>query len=731
MSKSRISRVRAWARWATTCCAILVFGTGFGQAAQFLIEPSHLQASIGDTVALTAYATGPGAVRYQWYFDDNRIPGATNPALTLTNVQLFQGGAYYVTATGPGWSVDSREAHLEVSFPTGRNPQPIEIPGDEFANPYPSVIHVSGLTGMVSKVTVSLSRTTSDGIDDTDILLVGPHGQSVVLLCNVGQGELHSDFAITFDDDGAILPEFGYVPSGRFKPQGCPLPALGGPAPPAPYGTNLAVFNGTDPNGDWSLFVLSEDNETLDGEIEAGWSLTFIGPTAEPRFLGPVTHHVRLGNATPAAPYLTWATAATNIQDAIDAAAPGDEVLVDDGVYATGQSALFGNDRFRVFVSKPLAVRSRNGASRTFIEGYNTGEVPIGGFASNLVSCVRLVSGASLFGFTLTNGGAWDSGSGVYGGGTNSLVADCVLANNRCNAEGGGAAYATLARCLFKGNEAGDEGAGAAHSVLIDCELIGNFASDGGGAYQSRLERCRVIGNQANGYAGGAYQCTALNTLFVGNTAQAGAGTLASDLVNCTVAANTCLPIFLGGEMGGAVYGGTCVNGIVYDNTDLTPAGKPNYSSGPLAPSLSFAASCTTPPWPAPRNISAAPRFVNAAAGDYHLRLDSPCIDAGTNLDGFAASDFTGLRRPLDGNRDGVARPDMGAFEFNPLFFTSITRTNGHVQLSWFDSLPEMHLQSASALDTPAWTNVPFAPGTHSTELPARTSPQFFRLMLP
>lgn len=68
---------------------------------------------------------------------------------------------------------------------------------------------------------------------------------------------------------------------------------------------------------------------------------------------------------------------------------------------------------------------------------------------------------------------------------------------------------------------------------------------------------------------------------------------------------------------------------------------------------------------PGPGDISADPLFVNAVSGDYHLKVGSPCIDAGTN-DGAPNTDFDGDSRPLDGDLDGVAITDMGADEFRP-----------------------------------------------------------------
>ncbi len=61
-----------------------------------------------------------------------------------------------------------------------------------------------------------------------------------------------------------------------------------------------------------------------------------------------------LNNQMPTAPYTNWATAATTIQDAVDAAMGKDTVLVTNGVYASGGRAAFGTTTNRVAITRSI-----------------------------------------------------------------------------------------------------------------------------------------------------------------------------------------------------------------------------------------------------------------------------------------------------------------------------------------------------------------------------------------
>lgn len=161
---------------------------------------------------------------------------------------------------------------------TFTNPAVLSIPDNANGSPYPSTITVTGMSGAVSKVVVNLKGLNHTYPDDLDILLVGPGGQKVMLMSDVGSGSDVVNVNLTFD--GAVstsLPNSSQISSGTYLPtnyastSGSADP-FGAPAPAAPYGTSLGALNGTAPNGTWQLFV-KDDSGQDQGSLASGWEL--------------------------------------------------------------------------------------------------------------------------------------------------------------------------------------------------------------------------------------------------------------------------------------------------------------------------------------------------------------------------------------------------------------------------------------------------------------------------
>jgi subtilisin-like proprotein convertase family protein len=152
------------------------------------------------------------------------------------------------------------------------------------ALPYPSVINVSGLAGVVSKVTVSLVELSHTFPADLDVMLAGPAGQRVMLMSDAGAGNAVNGVTLKFDDDAAItLPQSGQIFNGSYRPTdyepGDPFIA---PAPGGPFASALSAFVGANPNGVWSLYV-TDDRGVDSGVLAGGWRLNILtmpGPEA-------------------------------------------------------------------------------------------------------------------------------------------------------------------------------------------------------------------------------------------------------------------------------------------------------------------------------------------------------------------------------------------------------------------------------------------------------------------
>ena len=425
------------------------------------------------------------------------------------------------------------------------------------------------------------------------------------------------------------------------------------------------------------------------------------------------THYVDVNSPAPTPPYTSWAAAATVIQDAVDAAAAGDEIVVTNGAYPC------------VNVTKPVAVRSINGPEWTKVDGHGTNR------------CVYLSSGATLSGLTLTNGTG--VGGGVFCASQTAVVSNCLIVSNAVlplgitpyeTGYGGGAYQGTLNNCALAGNSAicgagaygstlnqcalsnnfvqngyawdgfdsfhtyGGYGAGAYGSALNGCTVTSNSAVGGGGVAESSLNQCVLVGNLARGSnddirynglgggclnsklndcvvkansaidrGGGAFGSTLTNCSFTGNSASSGGAAFLCAIVTGTFNANSSAffdagvvvySTLIGATVAGndsGVVGSTLYNSVTIFNGEEA---SQNYDASSI---LNF---CCTSPLPTNGfgNITNAPLFVDLAGGNFRLQSNSPCVNAGNNA-------YTPTGPDLDGNPRTVGGTvDIGAYEF-------------------------------------------------------------------
>lgn len=173
-------------------------------------------------------------------------------------------------------------------LPAFRSTAGITIPASGtsgVSGPYPPQISLSGLHGNVTDLRVQLTGFFHTYPGDVDFLLVGPTGASTLLSSDdVSQRRpVAAGVTMTFSDVApSPLPTTSLkapLVSGTFRPTNSGPTIFPAPAPAAPYGSQLAGFDGTDPNGAWSLYV--HDQSSGDVGYLTGWGLN-IGTTGPP-----------------------------------------------------------------------------------------------------------------------------------------------------------------------------------------------------------------------------------------------------------------------------------------------------------------------------------------------------------------------------------------------------------------------------------------------------------------
>lgn len=436
------------------------------------------------------------------------------------------------------------------------------------------------------------------------------------------------------------------------------------------------------------------------------------------------THYVSTTGAnTP--PYTNWTTAARRVEDALLQAHSGGSVVLGNGRFVLASTPEVHRN-VSVRSQNGTAATTIDAAglqglylqhARALVSGITitNGYASYGGGAcvdyGTLSNCVVLTSYAEVAGggvylyddasvlreCTVSGNESADNGGGIYceNGGD---VRECNVTYNLAARDGGGVdTYgAYVYGCVIVGNVAVTNGGGLrAHGQndIVFNDLAANDAESGGGAYieaDDEVEECQFSDNTAywgggvhTEYGGLVSACwLARNTsYYYGGGAYLWDG---GELVNCVAIDNQSQ------NDGGGVYidgSGTVQNSTVCDNSaDYWGGGVCTYGGGLLRNTIlyyntaavsgnnwyndgngAFYDSCcltALPPTAYRANCkSTAPAFADRPADDYRLTAASPCVDAGSPA-GAPASDWDYVSRPLDGNADGTALTDIGAYEF-------------------------------------------------------------------
>jgi predicted outer membrane repeat protein len=265
-----------------------------------------------------------------------------------------------------------------------------------------------------------------------------------------------------------------------------------------------------------------------------------------------------------------------NIQAAINIASPGDVIIVEDGTYTGG-----GNINIR-FLGKAITLQSANGPSNCTIKAQGNSR------DKQRVFYFQYREGADsvLEGFTIT-GGYEDEGSGIYCRDASPTIKNCIIKDNVAREMGGGI-------CCIQST-----------AVITGCVIKDNTAPMGGGIYNKYLEpfirSCLFVGNSAQKGGGVCFEqstCGIYNCNFFENSASYGGGLYSTGTSTVTVK-----------------------NCIFWANDD--------HIGTDSSSSVSVTYCDVQGGWAGVGNIDKDPMFVNYIGGEYHLKIDSPCVNAG------------------------------------------------------------------------------------------------------
>jgi subtilisin-like proprotein convertase family protein len=291
------------------------------------------------TIAISRTGGDDGAVSVQFSTVAGGTATAGSDYTSTTQTVNFADGVTSANASVPILDDPDSEGinetvNLQLSAPTGgatlgsqstatlaiedndssANTTPLALPGTGSGNPsgapastYPSNIRRQGLSGTVLDVNVTINNFSHALTGDVDLLLVSPSGQRATIMSDLGTAAT-SGATFTIDDEAATpLPAGPIANGGTYKPldvDTAGADAFPAPAPSESGSSALSTFDGTSPNGTWSLYVV-DDASGDTGSIMGGWTLTITRPTAtrivsfsaqQPAARGPVALRWRTGS---------------------------------------------------------------------------------------------------------------------------------------------------------------------------------------------------------------------------------------------------------------------------------------------------------------------------------------------------------------------------------------------------------------------------------------------------
>jgi large repetitive protein len=191
------------------------------------------------------------------------------------------------------WTALAAEAASpKATTKTFSNGNQIRIPADRIsggtggkADPYPSTISVSGFK-RVTDLNVTIRSVTHTNPDDLDVLLVGPTGRSAIVWSDAGGANAITNTTLTLDDEAqTFLPDSGQINAQKYMPSNYEVGVDTWPGVTQNDNRPLSAFDGTNPTGEWKLYVFDDTQQPDTGDrngagvFNSGWSLEITGTT--------------------------------------------------------------------------------------------------------------------------------------------------------------------------------------------------------------------------------------------------------------------------------------------------------------------------------------------------------------------------------------------------------------------------------------------------------------------